>query len=119
MDTLSAFMMGARSAGSRTRVFDWDKAARLISERRPDHASAGLGDDWEYTGGCIWRDGAPVLEDYTYLASTWATPELDMDGDVTDCWRWMDEPGCSWGCDTKWPESALALVAASAPRVSP
>lgn len=91
-------------------VFDWVKAAQLIKERHPKVAAAGLARDWEYTGGSIWRDGRPVPQDdtYTYLASTWATPELDMDGDIVDCY--VMEDATSWDEHTYWPEEALAIA---------
>lgn len=118
VDSLQAFAMAdaARKRGDRSRVFDWIKAAELIRDTRPDVASAGLRGDWEYTGGDIYRDGKPVPDDdtYTYLASIWAIPELDLDGDVTECWIWKDEsPG--WSAGTYWPDEALALLPASPP----
>lgn len=111
MDSWSAMMRGqaAKAAGNRQRVFDWDKAARIIRDRKPRTAGAGLESDWEYTGGTIYADGAPVTDEYTYLSSNWATPELEIDGETIDCWRYEDEtPG--WDSDTKWPESALAIL---------
>lgn len=53
MDSFSAMMRGqaARMAGAAHMVFDWDKAARIIRERKPSTAAAGLSGDWEYTGG--------------------------------------------------------------------
>lgn len=104
MDSMSAFLRGdaARRSGAKLMVFDWDKAAKLIAERAPAEAGAGLRGDWEWTGGTIWRDGAPVFDEYTYLASLWATPELSLDGEVVECWRYAeDSPG--WDSDTKWP----------------
>lgn len=109
MDTIRAFMMGEANRGRELMVFDWEKAARLIAERKPSTASAGLSGDWEWTGGDIWRDGGPVIDDYTYLASTWATPEIDIDGEVIDCFR-MQSATPGWGSDTKWPQSALEIV---------
>jgi hypothetical protein len=111
MDSLTAFAFGQAHRNDPARVFDWDRAAALIREREPREASAGLGGDWEWTGGSIWRDGAPVPRDetYTYLSSTWATPELDLDGEVIDCWVWRD--GSGWDSDTYWPDSALAILA--------
>lgn len=79
MDTISAFMMGEISRGRERMVFDCDKAARLIKERKPEEAHAGLSGDWEHTGGCIFLDGKPYTKSDTFLASTWATPELDID----------------------------------------
>ena len=109
MNTLAAFAMGEANRGKEMMVFDWDKAARLIGERKPECASAGLRDDWEYTGGTIYEDGKPVMDDYTYLASTWAVPELDMNGDIVECFRMKHEvPG--WGAETKWPKSALDIL---------
>ena len=96
MNTISAFARGMAHRDDRPKVFDWDKAARLIRERKPFEASAGLAGDWEWTGGIIWRDSKPVPAEktYTYLGSVWATPELEMDGYVIDCWKWEDEtPG--------------------------
>jgi hypothetical protein len=112
MDTLSAYANALANKGAPFMVFDWDKAAALIRDRKPQEASAGLASDWENTGGMIWRDGKPVIDQYTYLASNWATPELDMDGEVTECFRLKQEtPG--WDAHTKWPESALRVLSAN------
>lgn len=112
MDTMSAFVMGQANQGNEMKVFDWDKAAQLIKERKATTASAGLSGDWEWTGGDILRDGVPVPQDntYCYLASTWATPELEIDGEIIECYRMQsDTPG--WDSDTYWPESARAALA--------
>lgn len=111
VDTAIAFIRGMETAKDPVRVFDWVRAAKIIAERKPRVASAGLSGDWEWTGGDIYRDGSPVPADetYTYLASTWATPELDVDGDVIDCWCWANESG--WGAGTYWPDEALAALA--------
>ena len=109
MDTFMAFVMGNANRGKELMVFDWDKAARLIKKRNPEHASAGLRSDWECTGGTIYENGKPVMDDYTYLASTWAVPEIDIDGEVIDCYRMENEvPG--WSAKTKWPKSALDIL---------
>lgn len=109
MDTLSAFAMGQANRGKTPKVFDWDRAAQLIKERGAESASAGLANDWESTGGPILRDGKPVDADdtYTYLASTWATPVLSIDGEHVDCWVHTDK----WDSSTYWPESALKILA--------
>lgn len=109
MNTLAAFVMGEANRGKERMVFDWDKAAELIKERKPEHASAGLRSDWECTGGTIYENGKPVMDDYTYLASTWAVPELDLDGDVVECYR-MEHEAPEWGSGTKWPKSALEIL---------
>lgn len=113
MDIMSAFLKGQASRFNRVKVFDWDKAAQRIKETKCKSASAGLSGDWEYTGGSIFENGKPVNEEdtYVYLSSTWATPELDLDGYIEDCWIYQDEsPG--WGSKTYWPESALKILQA-------
>lgn len=114
MDSLQAYARGqaARAVGARQMVFDWDRAATLIRERGAKDASAGLRGDWKYTGGEILRDGKPIDsgDTYTYLSSNWATPELDIDGAVIECWRYEeDTPG--WNSGTYWPDSARAILA--------
>ena len=111
MNTMDAFAMGRANRGREVMVFDWDKAAELIKETKPQIATAGLRDDWEYTGGTIWESGKPVCDSYTYLSSTWAVPELSLDGEVIPCYRMQSEVP-EWGSGTKWPESALEIVGA-------
>ena len=108
MDTLLAYAINRMSQGNELMVFDWDKAAKLIVEKRPCVASAGLRDDWEWTGGVIYSDGKPDKESYTYLASKWAVPELIMDGEVTPCY--VMESQTEWNAETKWPKSALEIL---------
>lgn len=113
MDTLSAFANAQAAAGNEPKVFDWDEAARRIVKAGALTASAGLSGDWEWTGGDILRNGEPIPADetYTYLSSNWATPELDVDGVVTPCFRAESETD-GWDAGTYWPESALAILAA-------
>lgn len=114
MDTLSAFAMGEASRGKEMRCFDWDKAAEIIRDRRPDSAAAGLAEDLEWTSGEILRDGSPVPADdtYVYLASTWATPVLILSGAEIECWRMHSQVPAEWGKpeNSYWPESALAIA---------
>lgn len=117
MDSVSAFAMGMANQHKPPMVFDWNKAARLIREHKPLVASAGLRSDWEWTGGEIFRGEKPVdkEEAYTYsgfgslLSSTWAIPEIDLDGDVQDCYVMQSEQP-EWNSDTWWPESALRIL---------
>lgn len=115
MNTITALIRGQESQGKPRKVFDWDEAARRIREQNASCASAGLCGDWENTGGPIWQDGAPVPSDqtYTYLASTWATPELEIDGVVEDCFIMEDDMPEDW-CDDPallyWPESAKNIL---------
>lgn len=109
MNTLEAFVMGEAHRGCELMVFDWDEAARRIKASGCSYAAAGLRNDWEYTGDTIFKDGKPYHKGYTYLASTWAVPELDIDGEIEPCYKMEHEvPG--WGCDTKWPKSALRIL---------
>lgn len=110
MNTLQAFAMGEANRNKPSMVFDWDKAAKLIKENQPNKASAGLDGDWEYTGGTIYAKGEIVTKDYTYLASTWATPQLNMDGKIVPCWVYMNDCSGNWESSTKWPESAKQIL---------
>lgn len=109
MDTMTGFMLGQLNAHREPMVFDWNKAAQIIAERKPEVASAGLRDDWGWTGGTIWRDGQPVTDEYTFLSSKWAVPELDIDGEVIECFRMQSEVP-DWNSATKWPASAMEIV---------
>ena len=108
MNSYWAFAMGEANRGCELMVFDWDKAAQLIKEHRPDYASAGLRSDWEWTGGVIYEDGEPA-DNYTYLASTWAIPELSLDGEIIECYK-MQHEAPDWDAHTKWPESAMKIL---------
>lgn len=111
MKTEVAFFMGQASRGKEQMVFDWEKAARRIVEKKPKTVWAGLQGDWEWTGGEIWRDGAPcpVDDTYTYLASTWAIPELELDGEREPCYR-MESEVPEWNEKTYWPTEARKII---------
>jgi hypothetical protein len=111
MDTMQAFIMGELNRDKERMVFDWEKAARIIKERNAQEASAGLQSDWEWTGGKILSKGVPVPEEdtYTYLASTWAIPELEIDGEIVECYRMQSEVP-DWGSETYWPLEALNIL---------
>ena len=101
MDTLLAFAMGRANKDKETMVFDWDKAAQIIKERGVKSASAGLSGDWEWTGGAILKNGKPISKDdtYVFLASTWATPELEVDGEIIECFKMKSETD-NWNAET-------------------
>lgn len=111
MDTVNAMLLGRATSHRERKVFDWIKAAEIIRDRKPQIASAGLRDDWGCTGGTIYQDGKPVPVDstYTFLASTWATPEIDIDGEVVECYRMQSEVP-DWNAETYWPIEALAIL---------
>lgn len=108
VDSITAFAISGTHKTKEQKVFDWDKAALLIRESGTKNASAGLREDYDWTGGEIYRDGQPVLDDYTYLASTWATPTLYLDEYQTDCY--VMQSATIWTDSTKWPASALAIL---------
>ena len=113
MDTMKALAMKQLNLGNEPMVFDWDKAARLIKERKPKYVYAGLRDDWEWTGGMIYdkdQDGSPVVTNsYTYLESIWAVPEIQIDGEIMPCYV-MHHERPRWDSHTKWPQSALDIL---------
>lgn len=114
MNTLFAFSLAdkARKDNKPEMVFDWEKAANLILKYRPKIASAGLSQDWENTGGIIYQNKQIVINTYTYLASIWAEPELDMDDKIYPCWRYDNEVS-EWNYDTKWPKEAIDILSCS------
>ena len=112
MNTLDAFVRSAAARGNEHKVFDWNRAAYLIRESGVSDAYAGLSEDWEWTGDCIFRDGEPVPEDeaMTFLSSNWATPELVIgNGETTDCYL-MQSQLPDWDAETYWPQSALDIL---------
>lgn len=111
MNTAQAFLLGELNRHKEEMVFDWDEAARLIRESSATKASAGLRGDWEWTGGDILTDGKPTPQEdtYVFLMSTWAIPELELNGERIECWRpRKDTPG--WDAGTYWPQSALDIL---------
>lgn len=109
MNSNIAIILGNLNRGNRMKVFDWNKAAIIIREEHIKNADAGLFEDFEWTGGQILEEGHPLVGEYTYLASTWATPVLiDEDGYVYRCWTWEDQ--CEWDAKTQWPTSAVLLL---------
>ena len=109
MNTALAFRMGEMNRHKELMVFDWDKAARLIRDSECEYANAGLRGDWEYTGGCIFSNKRAVMDDYTFLASTWAVPEIEIDGVVHECYK-MESETNGWNSDTKWQKSARDIL---------
>lgn len=113
MDTMAAFAMGQATRGNESKVFDWDKAAEIIRDKKPMWAIAGLKEDMDWTSGAIYQDGEPITDDYTFLASTWATPilEIKIGDEVEDipCFR-MEHEVPEWRSSTKWPHSAMEIL---------
>ena len=109
MDTMAAYAMAQASQGKELMVFDWNKAAQIIKDWGASKASAGLEADFEWTGGVIFEHGKPETEEYTYLASVWAKPQLYIDGEFIPCFLMQSDcPG--QGAYTKWPEFAIKIL---------
>ena len=81
----------------------------MIVESGFKDASAHLKGDEHFTGGEIFMDGKPVMDCYTYLASAWAIPQIEIDGIAYDCFVPRNESN-GWDSDTKWPQSALNIL---------
>ena len=112
MDTLAAFAMGMANKDKELMVFDWDKAANIIKDRKPRLAVAGLAGDMEYTSGVIYENGKVLSrnETYTYLSSTWAIPTLVIDNrEEIECYK-MKSGTPNWDSDTYWPQSSLDIL---------
>jgi hypothetical protein len=98
-------------AGGNHLVFDWYEAARLIRDRRPTIARAGL-DGLDDTWATIYRDGKPVKgsgRETAVLASSTHIPCVELDGARSPCWAAKHERP-RWDADTNWPEGSEALV---------
>lgn len=115
MDTLSAILMGQANRCQPLMVFDWDSAARILRMKNAKEASAGLRSDWEYTEAKILENGIPVKDSTGYLSSTWAVPELDVSGEIIECWKYADDTD-GWDEKTWWPESSTKIYGTEATR---
>ena len=109
MNSDEAFAFGEANRGKDAMVFDWNEAARLILSSGTKSASAGLKDDWEWTGGVIFECGAPVIDSGPYLLSTWAVPGIMINGKLLDCYV-MQSEAQGWDAGTIWPQSALDIL---------
>ncbi len=112
MDTFTAMTISnaAAARGDKQKIFDWNKAAQLIKDRKVSFASVGLQSDWEWTRDTIFEDGKPKLDASPYLSSNWATPELDLDGEIVSCYLLEDNNPNNWNQHTIWPQSALDIL---------
>lgn len=108
---MSAFAMGLANRGNEMKVFDWIKAANLIKENPSAEIKAGLQSDWDMTSGTIWENGKMKNEDetYAYLASTWATPEIEINGVCQDCFV-MESERPEWNAKTYFPTEAKEIL---------
>jgi hypothetical protein len=108
---MQAFMMGQANRNNELKVFDWNKAAQIIKDNKFQNAEAGLMEDWNYTADQIFDNNLPTLKEntYTYLASTWATPSIYINGVFIECYKMQSEtPG--WDQHTFWPEDSRKIL---------
>ena len=108
MGIMTAFALGQLNQRKELMVFDWNKAARIIKETGANNAVAGLLGDWDRAADILVDSKIPEYSD-TYLASTWATPGLEVNGEVVSCYKMQSETN-GWGCYTFWPESAREIL---------
>lgn len=108
MDTLSGIIMREKAvaANAEEMIFDWNKAADLIKQLKPEEAEAGLAGDYENTNGHIVTDG------HTFLSSVWATPTLYLDDRAVPCFVYKSDNTEGWDYDTTWPRSAVEILEA-------
>jgi hypothetical protein len=106
----------AKEEGKKPMAFDWDKAAEIIKNELKNHsdlvAEAGLQGDWAYTGGVIFENGKPTNDEYTYLASTWATPSLLLmwDNEEQDMLACCTPISKRMTHDSKWDDKSLSIL---------
>ena len=109
MNTVKAFALAEANKDKTPKVFDWDKAARLIIQAGATEATAGLAGDMEWTSGPIFSGGEIDEDGYTYLESKWATPVLVLDGgEEVECFVMGNKT--EGNAKTKWPDSARQII---------
>lgn len=121
MNTAKAIIKSciAQLRGADFMVFDWEKAARILHDRKPFAAFAGLKDDFECTGAMIYKQGHPILlgadgeKPYTFLGSCWAKPMLvllDEKGQPEEMECFTTDKNSPYCCHTYWPREAVRLL---------
>lgn len=110
-------VLNALADAPKVSVFDWERAASLISASGVLEAYAGIAGDWESTAAPIWEDGRVVLD---AQAQVWTEragmkPCLEIDGKRIECFKEMWSNDISYAEQKKiWPgNSAAILVPAS------
>lgn len=118
MDLCQAWARGDANRRKELMVFDWNKAAQLIKKNKNAIIAAGLKGDEEHTKGIIWKCGkiVPKEETYCYLASTWAIPQIEINGEKEDCFIMKSNMPSEWIANSKdcaeiyFPQSALDIL---------
>lgn len=100
------------------RVFDWEKAVKIIREKNATEAAAGILEDWMMTAATILENGKPELESGAYLLSTWGTPAIEIGDELIRCFKTIDDSDKLQSRDerwqlSQWPNEALKLLRAT------
>lgn len=111
VDPFDIFVNGFRHEKNERRVFDWNKAARVLRDRDETTCKACIIEDYNETVGFILVDGRPAIDHpLPYLSSCWGTPCLVFEnGDSMPCWIPQSESP-DWTGYTYWPESARNIL---------
>lgn len=119
MNTFGAMLIGDATRERERMVFDWDTAAKILKEKKPEWAEAGLDGDLGNTSDTIWyldeNNEYRTERSHPYLASTWAMPVLilyyddkDKENETIACY--VMESETEWDEHTVWPQSALDIL---------
>ena len=85
MSFMDGFLVHHELADDGIKYLNWAKAEKICLEHPEAHIKAGLLEDWDCTSGDIFRCGRWVKDD-VYTCSFWATPVLEVDGELVECW---------------------------------
>ena len=89
------------------KMLDFDKALELIKENEGKEIRIGLAEDWYCTSGKVESDGRISYDEYESggclcLASRWATPVVEIDEEVVECWKESDGTVDAFNSEEKW-----------------
>lgn len=86
-------------------VFDWEKAARLIREKKPYIAHAGLEDSWEREYRKIYQGGLPVYSETFHSPNKKPVLIMNSSEPIPCCKMEYDTNGME-----PWPREALDIL---------
>lgn len=88
-------------------IFDWQKAAKIINERKPSYASAKIDGDDE-TETSIFANGKAIIFNGRpgFVCSHWGEPTLCIDGEEIPCYTYEADE------EEVWPLYALKTLRA-------
>lgn len=77
------------ATNSQTKVFDIPKALTLFEKNKAMEMSMGMAEDWFFTGQQV--KSKEDIENFPLMASRWATPVIEINGDREDCYIAIDK----------------------------